>query len=153
MLAIDDEKLPPPTPAVAAHKNSTQSCTLCDWSNSHPLGTTMASSSVGISNKVALKVVHALPPNLGTANVYGMRSSEPIRFGMSVNKNSSDTDKLMPALARLSTTIVHSTHTLKPRCSANIDHARFFRAILPPARSQKTSSSGSQCSIHRPRRL
>src|SRR3954451_16909485 len=112
MLAIDDEKLPPPTPAVAAHRTSTHSCTLCVWSNSQPLGTTIASNRVGISNNAALKVVHALPPNLGTANVYGMRSSDPIRFGMSVNKNSSDTNKLMPALARLRTTIVHSTHTL-----------------------------------------
>src|SRR5258706_15719756 len=123
MLAIDDEKLPPPTPALAAHRNNTHSCTLWVWCNSHPLGTTIANRTVGISNNAALNVVHALPPNFGTANVYGMRSSEPIRFGMSVSKNSSDTDRLIPALARLRTTIVHSTHTLKPRCSANIDRA------------------------------
>src|SRR5260370_12861328 len=82
-----------------------------------------------------------------------MRSIEPIRFGTSVNKNNSDTDKLMPALARLRTTIVHNTHTLKPRCSANIDSARFFLAIFSPVRSQNASSSGSQWSIQRPLRV
>ena len=32
----------------------------------------------------------------------------------------------MPALPRLRTTIVHSTQTLKPRCSAKIEKTRFF---------------------------
>src|SRR5688572_7278333 len=48
------------------------------------------------------------------------------------------------------TTIVHSTQTLKPRCSAKIDNARFLRAIRLPVRSQNASFSGSQCSIHWP---
>ena len=96
MLAIDEEKLPPPTPAVAAHAKRTQSCALWDWCSSHPLGTTIANNNVGMNSSAALTVVHARPPNLGTANVYGIRSIEPTRFGISVSRNSSDTDSVMP---------------------------------------------------------
>src|SRR6516225_2609970 len=109
MLAIDDEKLPPPTPAVAAHRKSTHSWALCVWCNSQPLGTTMASKSVGMNSNAALTVVHVRPPKRGTANVYGMRRIEPMRLGTSVRRNSSETDSLIPTLARLSTTIVHIT--------------------------------------------
>jgi hypothetical protein len=42
---------------------------------------------------------------------------------------------------------------LKPMCSAKIDKARFLRAMRLPRVSQNRSSSGSQWSIHRPRRL
>ena len=69
MLAIDDEKLPPPRPAVAAQSSSTQSCVSWLCSSSQPLGTTMASSSVGMNSSAALIVVHARPPKRGTANV------------------------------------------------------------------------------------
>src|SRR5207302_4026885 len=106
MFAIDDEKLPPPTPAVAAHSSSTHSWVSWLWCRSHPLGTTMAKRSVGMSSRAALIVVHARPPNLGTANVYGMRNIEPMRLGTSVRRNNSDTDRLMPMFARLMTTIV-----------------------------------------------
>src|SRR3569832_471061 len=82
-----------------------------------------------------------------------MRSSEPIRFGTSVSRNNSETDNVMPWLARLRTMIVHTTQMLNPMCSANIDHIKFFLAIFDPERSQKSSSSGSQCSIQRPRVL
>ena len=69
MLAIDEEKLPPPKPAVAAQASSTQNCVSCSWSASQPLGTTIASSSAGISSSEALIVVHARPPKRGTAKV------------------------------------------------------------------------------------
>jgi hypothetical protein len=58
----------------------------------------------------------------------------------------------MPMLPRLMTTIVHSTQTLKPRCSAKIDQIRFRWATFLPVVSQKTASSGSQWSIHGSRR-
>ena len=89
MLAIEEEKLPPPTPAVAAHANSTQNWVSWLWSASHPLGTTIATSSAGMSSRPALNAVHARPPNRGTANVYGMRSAAPIRFGSAVSQNCS----------------------------------------------------------------
>ena len=69
MLNIDEEKLPPPKPAVAAHAISTQSWASWACSASHPLGTTIASSSTGMNRRDALIAVHARPPKRGTANV------------------------------------------------------------------------------------
>ena len=151
MFAIDEEKLPPPKPASAAHPIRTHSCVPCACEASQPLGTRNASRAVGISSSVALNVVHARPPYFGTANVYGMRKNEPTRFGTAVSRNSSPIDMTMPMFARLMTTIVHSTHTLKPRFSAKIEKMRFLRAIFLAPDSQTASSSGSHFSIHRPR--
>src|SRR4051812_27955040 len=94
--------------------------------------------------------VHVRPPNLGTANVYGIRRVEPIRFGTAVSQNCSGSVSVIPMLPRLITTIVHSTQMLKPRFSAKIESARFFRATRLPVCSQNCSSSGFQSSIHRP---
>ena len=69
MFAIDDEKLPPPKPAVAAQASRTQNCVSWLWPASQPLGTTTASSRHGISSSDALIVVHSRPPKRGTANV------------------------------------------------------------------------------------
>ena len=62
MFAIEEAKLPPPTPAVAAISTNTQygvsgRCTA------------QANSSVGTSSSSALTTVQLRPPNLGTANV------------------------------------------------------------------------------------
>src|SRR5918997_2591774 len=153
MFAIDEEKSPPPKPAVAAHSASTHICVQWLWSCSQPLGTSKASSSTGISSSDALMPVHARPPNRGTANVYGIRSVAPTRFGSAMSKNCSDSDSVKPALARLMTTIVHSTQIENPRCSAKIDSVRFLRAIRRPPDSQNASSSGSHSSSQRPLRL
>src|SRR3954468_6727422 len=107
MLAIDDEKLPPPKPAVAAQASRTQNCVSWLWAASHPLGTTIAASSAGMNSRLALIVDHSRPPKRGTANVYGMRSAEPTRFGTAVNQNCSGSDSVIPALPRLRTMIVH----------------------------------------------
>src|SRR5947209_1577991 len=117
MLAMDDEKLPPPTPADAAHSSSTHSCTSWLWCSNHPLGTTTASSSTGTNSSDELITVHFRPPNFGMANVYGMRNAEPMAFGTSVSRNCSDTDSVRPALARLITTVVQRTQIEKPMCS------------------------------------
>ena len=69
MFAIEEEKLPPPRPAEAAHSARTQICVACDCASSQPLGTRNASSEVGISSSDALMPVHRRPPNRGTANV------------------------------------------------------------------------------------
>ena len=55
-----------------------------------------------------------------------------MRLGTSVNRNSSDTESVIPMLPRLRTTIVHSTQTLNPMCSANIEKMRFLLAIFSP---------------------
>src|SRR3954452_6015074 len=131
MLAIDEEKLPPPTPAVAAQATRTQNCVSCDCEASPPLGTTSATSSAGMNSRLALIVVHVRPPKRGTANVYGMRSAEPTRFGTAVSQNCSGSDSVIPALPRLRTMIVHSTQMLKPRCSAKIETMRLRRGGGP----------------------
>jgi hypothetical protein len=81
-----------------------------------------------------------------------MRKAEPMRFGRAVSQKVSDSDRVKPTFARLMTTIVQITQIEKPMCSAKIENARFFLAIRRPSASQKASSSGSQCSIQRPRR-
>src|SRR3954469_22253323 len=152
MLAIDEEKLPPPRPAVPAQIASTHICVECDCPVSQPLGTRNASSPVGMSSSDALIVVHVRPPNLGTANVYGIRSVDPMRLGSAMSRNCSDSERVNPALARLMTTIVHSTQIEKPRFSAKIERTRFFLAIFRPLLCQNASSSGSHSSIQRPLR-
>src|SRR2546421_10372376 len=120
MFAIDDEKLPPPRPAVAAQATRIHSCVPWAWAASQPLGTRNASSEVGISSSDALTAVHARPPKRGMANVYGMRKNEPTTLGTKVRRNNSETDSEMPALPRFNTTIVQRTQTQKPMCSANM---------------------------------
>src|SRR5438105_5720336 len=114
MVAIDEEKFPPPTPAVAAQISSTSNCVLWLCPCIHPLGTRNASSVVGMNNSDALIVVHIRPPNFGTANVYGIRIAEPTRFGIDTSQNDSDTLIGSPAAARLSTTTDQSTQMAKP---------------------------------------
>ena len=62
MLAIDEAKLPPPKPAVAAMSMKTQKGVpgCC---------TQTANSTVGITSSSALTTVQLRPPNFGTANV------------------------------------------------------------------------------------
>src|SRR5687768_5988750 len=126
MFAIEEEKLPPPTPAVAAQAIRIHICVPCDCAASQPLGTRNASSAVGMISSDALIVVHARPPYLGTAKVYGIRRNDPTRFGTATRMNSSEIDSVMPMFARLMTTIVHSTQMLNPRFSAKIEKIRFF---------------------------
>src|SRR3954469_11599798 len=82
-----------------------------------------------------------------------MRRAEPMRFGVAVSQNCSGTDSVIPTLTRLMTTIAQIAQMQKPRCSAKTDQSRFLRAMRLPVASQKRSSSGSQWSIQRPRRL
>src|SRR5512133_83125 len=109
MFAIDDEKLPPPTPAVVAHASRIQNCVSCDCDASQPLGTTTATSSAGISSRPALIVVQSRAPKRGIANVYGIRSADPTKFGAAVSQNCSGSDNTIPTLPRLITMIVQST--------------------------------------------
>ena len=48
--------------------------------------------------------------------------------------------------------MLHSCQTEKPRNSAKIDGHRLRRATRRPFAAQNDASSGSQSSIHRPRR-
>lgn len=153
MFAIEEEKLPPPTPAVAEQASRTQNVVSWSCAASHPLGTTNASSADGTSSSAADITVHNRPPRRGTANVYGIRIAEPTRLGTETSQNDSDTLIGSPAAGRLSTTTDHSTQIAKPRCSVNTEKIRLRRATRRPVVSQNSSSSGFQCSIQpRPRR-
>ncbi len=137
--------MPPPTPAVAEISTNTQYGVpgFC---------TATANSSVGISRSRALTTVQLRPPNLGTANVYGSRSREPIRFGTATSRKSCETEKSKPILASIAALTLQKSQTEKPRCSARIDQIRLRRATGAPVESQNSGSSGRQSSIHRPDR-
>ncbi len=79
MLAIDDEKLPPPTPATAA--------TMSSVLNSTPGFSTIPASTQGTSSRADEKIVQLRPPNLATANVYGRRRKAPTAVGTVVSRN------------------------------------------------------------------
>ena len=81
MLTIDEEKLPPPNPAVAAQASSTQSWASWACSASQPLGTTMASSSTGMNSSDALITVHARPAEAGHGERVGDAEERPDQVG------------------------------------------------------------------------
>jgi len=70
MLAIDEAKLPPPNPAVAATTIRVENG-VSGWPR------TQASASVGISRSSDDTTVQLRPPTMGTAKVYGMRRNAP----------------------------------------------------------------------------
>jgi len=61
MFAIDEAKLPPPTPARAATRSSVL--------NETPGCNTAAAATVGTRSRAALKMVQFRPPKRVTANV------------------------------------------------------------------------------------
>src|SRR3954452_12123524 len=144
MLAIEEAKLPPPKPAVAAIATNTQN-------GVSGRCTKYANNSVGMTSSPALTTVQLRPPTFGTAKVYGSRSSEPTRLGTATSQNSCWGVKSNPAPASRAALTLQSSHTEKPRCSAKIENARLRRATRRPVASQKSGFSGVQCSIQ-PRR-
>src|ERR687890_230566 len=112
MLAIEDAKLPPPTPATAARINS------------------VAYETPG-SIRTALTIVQLRPPKRATANVYGIRSTEPTSAGTAVSRNfpAGSTPYCGP---RNSTSTDHIVHTEKPMCSEKMEDARLRRAMRAP---------------------
>src|SRR6478735_11629886 len=145
MFAIELAKLPPPKPAVAAITQKTQygvpgSCTAT------------AKSSVGTSSSAALIIVQLRPPNLGTANVYGSRSSDPTRLGSATSTKSCCGVKEKPICSRNAELTLQISQTEKPRCSAKIDQIRLRLATRRPPPSQNCGSSGRQSSIQWPAR-
>src|SRR5690348_9354157 len=115
MLAIDDEKLPPPTPAIAATSSIVE--------NDTPGRSTNAAATVGTSNSAALKIVQLRPPNLATANVYGSRMPAPTAVGSVVSKNFCDGSNPY-AGPRKSTNTDHKLQIEKPMCSERIEKSR-----------------------------
>ncbi len=138
-------KLPPPTPPSAAISSSTQNgvSAFC---------TAKPSSVAGMSSRPADTIVQLRPPNVATANVYGKRRVAPTRLGSEISQKDSVVVSAKPAAGSITTTMLHSCQTMKPRNSAKIDQRRLRRAIARPCEAQKAASSGFQPSIHRPGR-
>src|SRR5262249_24686609 len=111
--------------------------------------TAHTSSSTGASSTSAENTVQFRPPNLGTAKVYGSRNSEPTRFGIATSQNSCATEKWKPALFRRTATVLHSSHTENPRCSAKMENPRLRSSTRRPVRAQNPASSGFRSSIQR----
>src|SRR5215204_3808621 len=102
MLAIDEAKLPPPTPAVAAMMMKTQ------YGVSGRCTTTV-NRIVGRTSIRALNTAQLRPPNFGTANVYGRRSSEPTRLGTATSQNSCWGENVKPTLVRSAALTLHKS--------------------------------------------
>src|SRR5258706_10984985 len=92
MLAMDEAKFPPPTPASAPRNSRV-------WKLVYPvkiLGLAavgcravrrIASATVGTSSSPAETIVQFRPPNFATAKVYGSRSTEPQAAGIVTSRN------------------------------------------------------------------
>src|SRR5450830_660892 len=144
MFAIEEAKLPPPTPASAAIASITP--------NGVPgRCTAHAMADVGRSSRSADTIVQLRPPNRGTANVYGIRSVAPTRLGTAISQNIWSTLKAKPAAGSCGTTMLQTAHTAKPRNSANTEATRLRCAMRRPPSAQNVGSSGSHLSIQRPR--
>src|SRR5437868_588662 len=77
-----------------------------------------------------------------------MRRVEPTSVGTATRVKSCAVEKWKPALFRLTAVMLHRTHTEKARNSAKMEKVMLRRATARPWRSQNSSSSGLQCSIH-----
>src|SRR6185312_15555670 len=149
MLAIDEAKVPPPKPAVAAITTRIANG-VPGWLTAH------ASSRHGISSSAAEMVVQLRPPKSGTANVYGNLRKAPTPLGratrnrawLAVSAHPEAPGWLgcpwPPAAVICTTTMLHNIHTLNPTCSAKIEKIKFRRAIALPVVSQNSGSSGRQ---------
>src|SRR4051812_9612221 len=108
MLAIDEAKLPPPTPASAATRSSVAKDT--------PGRSTTKAVVAGIRSTRALKIVQLRPPNFATANVYGKRRAAPTAVGSVVSRNFCDGSRWYSG-PRNSTSTAHNDQIEKPMCS------------------------------------
>lgn len=75
-----EAKLPPPNPASAAITRNIQYGVV-------GLLTAIPRPMAGMSSNSALTTVKLRPPNLAGPNVYGIRSTDPIRFGRATSQN------------------------------------------------------------------
>src|SRR6266496_5588022 len=148
MFAMDEAKLPPPTPASAERNSSSP--------KDVPGRRAIATAIVGTSSNTALTIVQLRPPNLATANVYGSRAPAPSAVGTVVSRNFSAAACLGSALmtyagVRNNTKTDHRLQTENPMCSVKMLKIRLRRAVFEPMRSQNVGFSGSHTSIHRRR--
>src|SRR5256885_15793565 len=113
MLVMDEAKLPPPTPVIAARIISVVYET--------PGLINKAAGMVGRSSRAALMIVQFRPPKAATASVYGSRSTDPTSAGTAVSRN-------FPAAP---------TWHAGPRNSTSTDHIRHTDDPMRPAGTEK----------------
>src|SRR3989440_5649848 len=123
MLVIDEAKLPPPTPVIAARIISVVYDT--------PGLTRIAVGIAGSSSRAALMIVQLRPPKVATANVYGSRSTDPTSAGTAVSRNF-PAGSMWDAGPRNSTLTHHIVQMEKPRGSDRVGKIRVPRATLAP---------------------
>ena len=117
--------------------------------------TAQASSRQGMTSSVAEIIVQFRPPKTGTANVYGSRRKAPTPLGTATSHSAWVAVSANPDAAGLpsapavicTTTMLHSSHTENPMCSAKIDQIRLRLAVGLPTVPQNSGSSGRQSSI------
>src|SRR5215471_18493823 len=112
MFAIDEAKLPPPTPATAASTIIVVYDTPGRRSNATP--------TLGARSSSALTIVQLRPPKRATAYVYGSRIAEPTSAGTAVRRNL-PAGSTWYAGPRKSTSTDHSVQTENPMCSNRIE--------------------------------
>ena len=132
MLDIDDEKLPPPTPASGGDPAGSRT--------RRPARAPAPWRCSGTSRISAEKIVQLRPPNRATAKVYGSRSTEPDERGHRGQQELPAGSKPY-AGPRNSTSTDHMLQIEKPMCSERIEKIRLRRATRAPPPSQNTSSS------------
>lgn len=141
MFVIDEAKLPPPMPVSAA--------TTRNVVYEVPGSITQKAARVGSSSDRALTTVQLRPPNSATAKVYGTRTKAPTRVAVEIRKNfPAGSTPYSGPMKRTMTD--HRDQTENPMCSESTENHRLRRATRSPDSRQKTSSSGSHCSIQRP---
>src|SRR2546421_5866054 len=127
MLVIDEAKLPPPTPVIAARIISVVYDT--------PGLTRIAVGIAGSSSRAALMIVQFRPPKVATAKVYGSRSTEPTNAGTAVSRNL-PAGSMWYAGPRNSTMTDHIVQIEKPTCSEKMEKMRLRRATRAPVAAQ-----------------
>ena len=140
MLVIDDAKLPPPKPVMAATARNQPN------PNSPGFIISIIVSPVGMSSTTAEKIAQLRPPNLAVACVYGIRRQEPTSVAVAAMTNF--WSMLMPYSGPMNRAITENRDQIEnPTCSQMTDQIRLRLAIAALPLSQATRSSGSQSVI------
>ena len=149
MLAIEDAKLPPPTPASAASTSSV--------SKETPGSSKTAAAIVGTSSRHALMTVQLRPPNFATAKcrAAGRRAERRRHRRQQELLRCRGLQVMADPVGRR-----QEQHEYRPQAPDRETRCARRRPRTPgcgardlePTRSQKPASSGRQSSIHLPER-
>ena len=126
MLAIDEAKLPPPRPAVAAIRQNTQYGVVGSLHG-------VRESSVGISSSSAADDRPVAAAELRHRERVGQPQQRADQVGQRDQQEQLlRRERRSPAASRSADETLQISQTEKPRCSAKIDQTRLRRATLRP---------------------